>query len=57
MRTGWNAVRIIYTLLGLFIIASSAMRPDWVGVAAGVWFAAMGIFGLGCAGGACDTRK
>ena len=53
IRTGWNAVRVIYLALGIFIIVQSALRPDWVGVIAGGWFAAMGLFALGCAGGNC----
>lgn len=51
--TGWNFIRVIYVLLGCFIIIQSAADRQWFGIIFGGYFAAMGLFAVGCAGGAC----
>lgn len=33
----------------------SAFEGEWIGILLGVWPAAMGLFGLACAGGNCST--
>lgn len=53
ITSGWNWVRIIYLILGLFVIIQSILIRQWVGMLLGLWFAVMGLFGLGCAGGNC----
>ncbi|HWR33608.1 MAG TPA: hypothetical protein VN451_08785 [Chitinophagaceae bacterium] len=53
LLTGWNFVRIIYLLLGGFIIFQSVADGNWFGIILGGYFAAMGLFAFGCAGGAC----
>lgn len=57
--SGWNWIRVIYLILGVFIIIQSILMQQWVGSVLGGWFAAMGLFGLGCAAGACyiNTNK
>ncbi len=51
--TGWNFVRILYLLAGIMILIQSVASRQWMGVALGVYFAAMGLFAVGCAAGNC----
>lgn len=51
--TGWTFIRVIYLLLGSLIIIQSATDHQWFGIIFGGYFAAMGLFAVGCAGGAC----
>jgi len=51
--TGWNVQRIILLLTGLGFIIYSIVTSTWLGVFLGTYFAAMGIFQLGCAAGNC----
>jgi len=51
--TGWNLARILYLLLGTFVMVQSVIQQHWLGVAIGSYFAAMGIFRFGCAAGNC----
>ncbi len=51
--TGWNYRRVIYVLLGGFLMVQSVIDEQWIMVAFGGYFAAMGIFSFGCAGGNC----
>lgn len=55
--TGWNFRRIMYTLIGGFIVVYSLIQHDWFIAVLGGYFTAMGIFGFGCAGGSCYTRN
>ena len=48
-----NLRRIIYTVIGLAIVVQSVLLKDWLPAIIGGYFAAMGIFGFGCAGGGC----
>jgi len=53
---GWNVIRIIRLLLGVAIIAQSIGSGQWGLMIAGVLFALMPIFNIGCcAGGNCNT--
>lgn len=54
---GWNFMRIIYLVLGIWVILQSIQMRQWVGVLLGVWFAAMGLFALGCAAGTCSINS
>jgi len=56
LLTGWTFVRVIYVALGVMVIAQALESGQWLGVAFGGYFAAMGLFGFGCAGGNCSTR-
>ena len=51
--TGWNFPRILYLLAGIMISVQSIAEHQWMGVALGVYFAAMGLFAIGCAAGNC----
>lgn len=51
----WTWTRVIYLLLGFYVIVQSALEREWVGVIIGAWPAAMGLFALGCASGNCAT--
>jgi hypothetical protein len=51
--TGWSFRRALFLILGLVMIVQSVMEQQWFGVALGGYFASMGLFSFGCAGGAC----
>ena len=53
MLTGWTYTRVIYLLMGMLISVQSGLDKQWVGVAFGMYFAAMGLFAFGCAAGNC----
>ncbi|RXJ50461.1 hypothetical protein [Gelidibacter gilvus] len=53
--TGWNFTRAAYLLIGTWVIVQSAIEGQWIGIVLGAWPAAMGLFGLACAGGNCST--
>lgn len=50
---GWTARRVIYLVLGIIIMIQAYKDGQWPGILAGAYFAAMGFFAFGCAGGAC----
>jgi len=50
---GWNIRRIIYLSLGSYMVVQSILQHEWLGALLGAYFAAMGIFAFGCAGGSC----
>jgi hypothetical protein len=51
--TGWTFTRILYLIIGGFIIFQSITGKQWVGIAIGGYFFAMGLFAFGCAAGNC----
>ena len=51
--TNWTFARVLYLLMGLFVIVQSAMSQQWLGILFGGYFAAMGLFAFGCASGNC----
>ena len=51
--TGWNLVRALYTAMGSMVIVQSIVEKQWIGIAFGGYFAAMGLFAFGCAAGNC----
>lgn len=53
ITTNWTLIRVVYLLLGGIIAFQSGMQGEWLGMSFGIYFAAMGLFGFGCAGGAC----
>ncbi|MCZ2222246.1 MAG: hypothetical protein LC122_01250 [Chitinophagales bacterium] len=53
LLTGWNFRRIMYAAIGIALIVQSIMVKEWFGILVGAYFAAMGIFAFGCAGGNC----
>ncbi|MBS1918649.1 MAG: hypothetical protein JST17_00185 [Bacteroidetes bacterium] len=50
---GWNWIRSVYLVIGIGIMIQSIVMYEWMGVLFGGWITAMGLFGLGCASGAC----
>jgi hypothetical protein len=53
LLNNWSVRRALYLLIGLAIAIQSAYTREWFGIVAGSYFAAMGLFGFGCAGGQC----
>lgn len=53
--TGWTWIRAAYLFIGSWVIVQSAVESEWIGILLGAWPAAMGLFGLACAGGNCST--
>lgn len=51
--TNWTFIRVLYLLMGGYIIFQSAIHEQWLGIVAGVYFASMGLFAFGCASGNC----
>lgn len=51
--TGWNIPRALFLAMGCYVMVQSVMEQQWIGVALGAYFAAMGLFSFGCAAGAC----
>lgn len=51
--TGWTFMRFFYLTMGVLVIIQSVMIRQWIGMAFGGYFAAMGFFGFGCASGNC----
>jgi hypothetical protein len=51
--TGWSFIRVLYLAMGMLVVVQSIATRQWVGVLLGLYFASMGLLGLGCAGGYC----
>lgn len=51
--TKWTIRRALYLALGTYVIIQSSMDRQYFGVLLGGYFAAMGLFSLGCASGNC----
>ncbi len=50
---GWTFQRGFYVAAGLVMGIVSGLSHEWIGIAVGAYFAAMGLFAFGCAGGQC----
>ena len=50
----WTILRVAYVAIGGIVIVQSVLAHEWLGILFGGYFAAMGIFSLGCAAGACS---
>jgi hypothetical protein len=55
--TGWTVRRLIYLLIGIFILLQSVWEVQWFGILAGGYFASMGLFAFGCAAANCYVPK
>jgi hypothetical protein len=53
ITSGWTFIRVLYLVLGVFVIAQSIHDKQWVGLVLGAYVAAMGLFAFGCAAGNC----
>lgn len=51
--TTWTFVRALYLVMGGMAMIQSFSDRLWPGVIIGGYFAAMGLFGFGCAAGQC----
>ncbi len=51
--SGWTFARGVYLVLGVVVIIQSVISAQWLGVLFGGYFASMGLFAFGCAGGNC----
>jgi hypothetical protein len=54
--TNWSFVRALYLILGLGIAIQAIFSREWIGIIFGGYFASMGLFGFGCAGGNCGIK-
>lgn len=50
---GWTLRRVLYVVLGVFVIAYAIAVERYWGAILGIYFAAMGILNFGCASGIC----
>ena len=55
--SGWTFRRVLYLGLGTLMIVQSIVNSMWIGVLFGAYFAAMGLFAFGCAGGQCAVEE
>lgn len=53
--SGWHFQRILFLLIGTFIVIQSVVDGQWFGLFFGGYFGIMGLFGIGCASGTCYT--
>lgn len=51
--TGWNWMRVLYLIAGIFIMIQAVANQIWIGLLLGGYFVVMGLFALGCAAGNC----
>ncbi|HLS29546.1 MAG TPA: hypothetical protein VK021_01675 [Flavobacteriaceae bacterium] len=51
----WTIIRVFYVAIGGYTAVSAFIDSQWAFVLIGTLFGAMGIFGVGCAGGNCQT--
>lgn len=51
--TNWTWIRAAYLIIGAWVMIQGAWEGEWIGIVLGAWPAAMGLFGLACAGGNC----
>ena len=47
---GWNFVRLIRLVLGMYITVQSAMTGEWILGIAGLFLTGMAVWNLGCCG-------
>jgi len=53
--TGWTLTRVLYLVMGSYIVVQSVLDQQWIGILLGGYFAAMGLFAFGCAAGNCGV--
>lgn len=56
LLSGWTFGRLLYLLMGSFLVIQSFQDRQWVGVIFGAYFASMGLFAFGCAAGQCNLQ-
>lgn len=55
--SNWTFVRGIYFIMGALLLVQAIVMKQWFGMLLGGYFAAMGLFGFGCAAGNCAIGK
>ena len=53
--TGWTLTRVLYLVMGSYIVLQSVLDQQWIGILLGGYFASMGLFAFGCAAGNCGV--
>ncbi|WP_373553554.1 hypothetical protein [Haliscomenobacter sp.] len=53
---GWTLTRVLYLVMGSYIVVQSVLDHQWIGILLGGYFAAMGLFAFGCAAGNCGVN-
>ena len=53
--TGWTFTRMVYAGVGLYIVVQALADKEWAFLPLGLYFASMGVFAFGCAGGYCGV--
>lgn len=56
LTTGWNFQRVLFVVIGSFVIVQAIVDGQWMFAAFGAYFASMGLFGYGCASGSCKNQ-
>lgn len=51
--TGWNLQRLLFLIIGGFMVYQSFLEQQWIVAAIGGYFFSMGLFAFGCASGSC----
>lgn len=57
IKMPWSMMRVLYLVLGLFMLVQASMDQLWFGIVIGGYFVAMGLFSWGCAGGNCAVPE
>jgi len=57
IKTGWNFQRVFFFAIGTLVVVQSLMSKHFLEASLGFYFAAMGLFGFGCAAGNCSTNN
>ncbi|NJW52601.1 hypothetical protein [Salinimicrobium oceani] len=53
--SGWTWSRILFLVIGILVMIQGFSADQWSGTALGLYVAAMGLFGIGCAAGNCGS--
>jgi hypothetical protein len=53
LLSGWNFIRVLYLIAGVMMLVQSVADRQWLLALFGLYFAGMGLFAVGCAGGSC----
>lgn len=56
LTKGWNFIRIVFTVLGLFMLIQSIFDKEYLSSLLGSLLVIMGLFGIGCASGSCCAK-
>lgn len=54
--TGWTPTRRLFFGIGLVGIVVGLLSKEWLFGTVGIYFALMGLFSFGCAGGSCSIN-